>query len=1094
MPSVWPHARWGIIIIADIWVDMMGLTSMGPVSSGAAANKRTSHRGRVLRQRAFANLLKLVYGFFLLLALPAAAVLPERFTRFSVEQGLSQSTVQAMLQDRRGFLWFGTEEGLNRYDGYSFVVFKNDPTDPKSLPDSKISALHEDRRGRLWVGTWKGLSLFDYRAETFTAMPQIHNRIDAILEDADGTLWVATDGEGLWSEAPADGTFHQYMHQPKDPNSLGSSNLSSVLRDHKGRLWIGTLDAGIDRFDEASRQFIHYRADTRDERSLSANEVWQLAEDGQGKIWIATYGGGLNTYDEKTGGFEHYRHSEHDPSSIRTDRLTTVFADHSGTLWIGTDGSGLERYDQALRQFVALTNDRSDPFSLSSNVVRSIYEDRQSQLWVGTYLGGANLLGRQRGFAFFTHRGTDRQSLSAPAVASFLEDDAGHIWIGTEGGWLDRFDPQSGKFVAYRFPFQDPGGAAVMCLHQDKRGRIWVGTYRGGLARFNPKTGAFQTYRHTIANPKSVANDEIWAIEEDAGGKLWLGTNDGLDRFDPDSGVVLSHYGIANLGGVDIRTLHFDRQGNLWVGTLGVLDLLPRESTRFVHYENNGRDPNSLSHPSVSRILEDHKGRIWIGTLGDALYLYNSVTRGFAHYKNLPSTNINGMEEDNTGQLWISTNHGLSRFDPESDSVENFDLSNGLQDLQFHLGASLKRQNGRLLFGSTDGFYDFDPAEITRDTYAPPVVFTSLRIFNEPAHLSAPLSTLNQVTLSARDKIFSIEFAALDYTFPRHNRYAYRLEGFSNQWIALDVKREVTFTNLDPGAYVFRVKASHDGVWNEQGASLEFRILPAFYQTNWFYALCLMLLACIAWAAYQWRIRLVESRLQLQFEARLTERTRIARDLHDTMLQSFQGVLLKFYALSYILDRPTEARQTLEGLVEQAQQAITEGREAVQGLRSSTVITNDLAGALTQLGERLAAEQDGQNRTAFRVGVEGESRELHPIMRDEVYHIASEAIRNAFHHSGAARIELDIRYGERQFRVRIRDNGRGIDPKVLDAGGRVGHYGLPGMKERAKSVGGKVAVWSKVDSGTEAELTIPASRAYAKSRTPRRSIFLTKGV
>src|SRR5262249_7804050 len=257
-------------------------------------------------------------------------------------------------------------------------------------------------------------------------------------------------------------------------------------------------------------------------------------------------------------------------------------------------------------------------------------------------------------------------------------------------------------------------------------------------------------------------------------------------------------------------------------------------------------------------------------------------------------------------------------------SVENFDLTNGLQSLQFHLGASLKLQNGRLLFGSTDGFYDFDPTEITRDTYAPPVVFTSLRIFNEPAHLAAPLSTLNQVTLSAKDKIFSIEFAALDYTFPRHNRYAYRLEGFSNQWIALDTKREVTFTNLDPGKYQFRVKTcNNDGVWNQEAAGLHIDIAPSWYQTIWFRSACAAAFALFLWVLYQVRLRQVSRQFNIRLEARVSERTRIARELHDTLLQSFQGVLMKFHAVSYLIrNRPDEAEKTLEAVIDQARQAI----------------------------------------------------------------------------------------------------------------------------------------------------------------------------
>jgi signal transduction histidine kinase len=275
---------------------------------------------------------------------------------------------------------------------------------------------------------------------------------------------------------------------------------------------------------------------------------------------------------------------------------------------------------------------------------------------------------------------------------------------------------------------------------------------------------------------------------------------------------------------------------------------------------------------------------------------------------------------------------------------------------------------------------------------------------------------------------------------------------------------------------------------------VSFKVEPTLWQTWWFRISCVILVLLSVWCVYRYRLHQLAEQFNMRLEERVSERTRIARDLHDTMLQSFQGVLLKFHALTFMIQtRPAEACEMLEGLVEEASQAISEGREAVQGLRSSTAITNDLACALTQFGEKLGAEQNGQNRTAFRVDVEGESRDLHPVLRDEVYRIACEAIRNAFHHSGASRIDVDIRYGERQFRVCIRDNGKGIEAQVLDAGGRAGHYGLPGMQERAKSVGGKLAVWTKPESGTGAELTIPASRAYAKSRTPRRSIFLRKG-
>jgi len=852
----------------------MGLQSIGLDS----AEDTTGSWGRGAQSLKLTILPLTVVMLFALGTASAQSILPARFTRISVEQGLSQSTVQAILQDHRGFLWFGTEEGLNRYDGYSFVIFRNDPQDPQSLLDNKISALHEDRRGRLWVGSWKGLSLFDYRTEKFSAIPEIRQRVTAVVEDPDGTMWVGTEGDGLFVRDPSASVFRQYEHFSTDPNSLGTYIVSSLLRDRKGRLWIGTFDAGADRFDETTKRFIHYRADPRDAHSLSHNEVWGLAEDGEGKIWIATYGGGLNVFDEKTGGFQHYHHSQSDPNSLRTDRLTCVFVDRSGKLWIGTDGAGLEQYDPSSGRFVALVNDPADLSSLSNNVVRTINEDVQGHIWVGTYLGGADLLkNARRGFVYFTHQGLDRNSLSAPNVASFLEDSAGRIWIGTEGGWLNRFDPQSGTFLSYRFPSSIAGGAALLCLHQDKRGRIWVGTYRGGLARFNPATGSFTAYRRRHGDSNTVASDEIWAMEEDAEGKLWLGTNGGLDRFDPDLGIVLSHYDASLLERPGVRALHFDKDGNLWVGVLGTLDLLPKGSQRFVHYGHDDHDPSTLSHPSVSAVLEDHKGRIWIGTLGGGVNLFDAKTGKFTQYTDFPSRDINGMQEDAAGQLWLATDHGLSRFDPDTGSIQNFDLTSGLQSLQFHLGASLKRRSGRLLFGSTDGFYDFDPKEIVLDTYAPPVVFTALRIFNEPARLPAAVSALNRISLSPQDKIFSVEFSALDYTFPRHNRYAYKLEGFSDKWIGLDNKREVTFTNLDPGEYVFRVKASNsDGVWgNGSIAALRVVVQPPFWKTWWFRGFSVLLIGLVVLTAHRVRVagltRDIERRKQVVYALRASE-------------------------------------------------------------------------------------------------------------------------------------------------------------------------------------------------------------------------------
>jgi PAS domain S-box-containing protein len=713
----------------------------------------------------------------------------------------------------------------------------------------------------LWVGTWGGLSLFDRRTETFTRVTEVRAAVTAILEDPDGTLWVGT-GAGLFQRDPTTGAFAHHQRDPGDPGSLGGHVVSALLRDRRGRLWVATRDAGLDRLEvgpEGRIRFLHHRHEPANPRSLSDDEIWGLAQDPAGDLWVATYGGGVSVLQQKTETFRHYRHRPEAAFGLGSDLLTCVFTDRSGGLWIGTDGAGLQQYDPATDRFNALLHDPLDPASLSQNVVRTIYEDAQGQLWVGTYLGGASLLKRpRRAFAYFLPSPGDPAGLSDIA-SSFLEDAQGHIWAGTGMGLVNRYDPETGSFVRYRFP---PGllarGAAVLAMRQDNRGRIWMGTYRGGLARFDPERGTVEVYRHRPGDPQSLAHDEVWALAVDADGVLWVGTNRGLDRFDPDRGVVTTHHdtpGVAppNAG---VRTLLFDRQGNLWIGSLGGLHLLRRGSSDLVHYQHDERRPGSLTHDQVVSLHEDREGRIWVGTFGGGLNRLDAEAGTFVPYIDFPSNVIFSIQEDLSGNLWVSTNHGLSRFDPARGTVDNFDLTNGLQSLQFRLGG-LRLRSGRLLFPSVDGFYDFDPAQIKADTFAPAVVLTSLRVFNEPMKLPAALSTLEEITLSHQDKVFSLEFAALDYAFPRRNLYAYRLEGFSDQWIPLGAKREVTFTNLDPGRYAFRVKASNsDGVWYEaSAAALRVTVRPPLWKQTWFRALSALVFALGLLGAHRFRVR-----------------------------------------------------------------------------------------------------------------------------------------------------------------------------------------------------------------------------------------------
>ena len=814
------------------------------------------------------------------------AATPVRFTHFSIEQGLSQATVQAIVQDHVGYLWFGTEEGLNRYDGYGFVVFKHDPLDPGSLPDNGISALYEDRRQRMWVGTQHGLSRYDPRTEKFIPVNAIRDRVANIVESADGTLWVASAGGGLFLLPPKSEAFSSYQPVAKDPGSISSYLISSVLEDRRGRLWIGTSNAGLEMLDRTAGEFgkfFHYRHETADPKSLSSNEVWALAEDKAGAIWAATYGGGLSVLDPDTGQFRHYRYHADAAQGLPTDLITCVRVDREGTVWVGTDGFGILRYDPKTDGFIGFTHQANVSTSLGNNVVRCLYEDTQRQLWVGTFLGGADQMKKiRREFAYYSHNGDEAAGLSDGNIAAFAEAADGSLWVGTELGWLNHFDRTTGAFVHFRYPSVAGAHAPILALHLDRRNRLWVGSYRGGIARFDPATGVFTVYRHLDGDPTSLVNDEVWGIAETDDGLLWLATSAGLECFDPERAVVLEHFAVPKAN-PELRTVLADQKGQVWVGGAGGLHLIDRRANTTRDFRNDASNPRSLSNHTVLSLQEDHLGRLWVGTLGGGVSLLDQTNGEFRRFDDFPSNVINSIQEDSLGDIWVSTNHGLSRFVPSTGATENFDLANGLQSLQFHLGAGLHLRNGRLLFGSTEGFYDLDPTAIVPSQHAPPVVLTALRIFNQPVKLPVALSQLEELKIAPGDNVFSLEYAALDYVIPRRNHYAYLMEGFDNRWIDMGGKREITFTNLDPGHYVFHVKASNsDGVWTAAAATaLRIVVVPPFWRTWWFRSAALGLLGLGLFSAH--RVRL--NRLTRE----ISERQRAAEAKSNLEAQLFQA-------------------------------------------------------------------------------------------------------------------------------------------------------------------------------------------------------------
>ncbi len=843
----------------------------------------------------------LAVSLLLLAAAPASAAVAERNVKFqhiSLKEGLSQSFINCGMQDRLGYLWFGTQEGLGRYDGYRFTFFSHDAGDLRSLSHNTVMVIIEDDQGKLWLGTeGGGLNHFDPSAKTFVhyrhdpedekSLP--NDRVRALFEDGSGRLWVGTDGGGISRLEPATGDFVNYRHDPADPRSLSSDLARHMIEDSSGRLWVGTDGGGISVLDPESGEFIRHRHDAGDATSLSSDRVKTLFVDRAGVIWVGTYDGGLNRVDRYPGSseatFTHFRHDPQDPASLSADGVWAIFQDRDGVLWLGTH-RGLSEWRPASESFARYQHDPADPMSLSEGNVSSIIQDRGGVLWVGTLSGLSKWNTNFGSISHYRHRESAPERLSADLVTSFAEDSSGAVWIGTWSGGLNRLEPATGDFGHYRHDPLDPGSLSddrIMSLHVDPRGVLWVGTFNGGLNRFDTAgvgrdtasvgrdaagtEGTFASFVHDGADPGSLAFNGVTLIHTDHLGELWVATyRGGLSRFDGAATAVPGEAGSfvhhrhdpedpTALSSDIVIALHEDTTGMFWVGTEGLgLNLFdPTIGEVIAHYRHDPEDPRSLSNDTPWVIREDAGGDLWIGTQGGGLNRWSAVDRraGRANFKRyskndgLPSDHLYGILLDGAGHLWISSNRGLSRFDPATERLENFDSSHGLQNEEFNFAAVLRAESGRMYFGGLNGFNAFHPEQVHRNEHVPPVVLTEFLKFNDPVDLGQPLSNLRDLSLDYQDYVVAFEFSALDYTAPERNRYLHKLEGFDRDWVDSGKMRRATYTNLAPGDYTFRVKASNnDGVWNEEGVALAIRVEPPPWRTWWAYSLYSLASAC----------------------------------------------------------------------------------------------------------------------------------------------------------------------------------------------------------------------------------------------------------
>ncbi len=1038
-------------------------------------------------------------GFFL--SLPfwfASLLLAQTYSppvTINSNQGISQNAIRAILEDHNGFLWFGTDDGLNKYDGYTFTIYRNNPRKRNTISCNTITYLYEDSRGILWIGTERGgLNKFNPTIEQFTVYMNdssnttsiSNNHVTVILEDNNKELWIGTTN-GLNHLESQKERFSYLDLLPKKNNEKQEYYVKTIIQDNKGILWIGTMDRGLYRYNLKNKDITNYQTNPFDETSISNNNISSILEDKHDQLWIGTFHGGLNLLNRDKGVFRRFLPENGNPGSlfskyvrtlrlfddntiavltnrtvdlldINSQRFNTIWInrqytnpismliDSSKVIWVGTTGTGIGKLTPKRKNFRSVFHSDSINTGLSFSGVRAIYEDSDGDLWVGGHIG-LNILKHNNRTTLNNYTGAKWEIVKPFAgenIFSVVEDplERGVLWLGSEGGGLFRYNTHTTDIIHFFESAKNQQhyfiGSNGYKSYVTRENEVYVGS-EAGLSKWNPQKQVFENITHDHSNPYSIGAGAVKAIFEDSKGKLWIGTD------------------IGGVSVLDQTTGHFER------------------------FEADRTNPNALSDNKVNAIFQDSYGVMWIGTSAGLNKLLPNDKRFILYTTDdgLPNDFIYAIEDDKQGNLWLSTNKGISRFDPVNETFKNYNKNDGLQGDEFNTLAYFKSKAGEIFFGGVTGFTSFFPEEIQNNPVIPKVVITGLRIFNQSATIGTQIQALNQLHLSYTDYVFSLEFTALEFTDPMKNTYAYKMEGFDESWRYTNADQRVaTYTNLDAGDYVFNVKASNnDGIWNESGSSLRITITPPFWKTLWFRLLGFSLLFVTVYGLYRLRItslqqqRSAKQKLAHQLiESQESERKRIASEMHDAIGQD----LLIIKNLSFMaLEEPSNEHRInyLNEISETASQTIEDVRKISHNLRPYQIdklgITKALESILINISKtstiRFSYDLDSID------GFFMKDQEIH------VYRILQECVNNIIKHSDAHEAVVTIRKTDRLITFTIKDDGKGLPEKSNETPPQqfTHGFGLSGISERVTILNGTISIRSQRQQGTTLIITLP---------------------